>query len=222
MTVVLTLGEKLWRHVAWCADLSRIESWSTLTSKSTDEAKVNDLKIVIIVQQNILRLQISVGEAKSMQVIDALQQLLDVVPADTRTKVAFLNDIGEHLSAADKLQDNISNFDLGTIFLVPDGALFESKVAHEVLMLKLLYNCDFLLKLLHKLLSLWEHACVDNLDRVCSIGIHAFLNFGAKAATKCSSEGIIVNSRNHAFLCYSKFFLLINNENWKYIKLKIE
>ena len=81
MASVRLVLDEFWRHKARRAHPRSIKSWIILALQRTDEAEVDYLEVVVLVEENILRFEVPVGEPFWMQVVNTLDQLLEVVAA---------------------------------------------------------------------------------------------------------------------------------------------
>ena len=75
---VITL-DNLRRHVPLCAYNAFLQAVAILTGDWSREAKVGNFEVEIFVEQQILGLQIAMGDAFKVAVVETFKQLLDVV-----------------------------------------------------------------------------------------------------------------------------------------------
>lgn len=75
VTLIWLLGEHFRCHIARCSDDGAIESRTIACLKSAGEAEVNEFDIVVAIHQNILRFEITMGEAFRVDVKQTLKHL---------------------------------------------------------------------------------------------------------------------------------------------------
>ena len=95
MAVVRDLLQELRRHEPWRPNICRVEALAVLPSQRAYKAKVNDLDIEVLRQQDVLGLDVSVREPLAVQIVDALQDLSEVVAGEVRAECTFLGNIRE-------------------------------------------------------------------------------------------------------------------------------
>lgn len=69
------------------------------------EPKINQLQIVLVVEQQILRLEISVNDAQLVQVLDRALDLLEELARFLLGQLLLLDDVVEELAPRDILHD---------------------------------------------------------------------------------------------------------------------
>ena len=70
------------RHVAIGAVIGGVDAGAVATLDWAGEAEVCNLDVVVLVEEDVLGLQVAVRETLAMDIVDALQHLLEVVLAD--------------------------------------------------------------------------------------------------------------------------------------------
>ena len=84
----------------------------------TGEAEVRNLQIKVVVEQKILRLQISVSDAIRVAVVEALKRLLEVVTGDGLGEGSRRSDEVEDLALLGNAQHNVVDLTLALGLLV--------------------------------------------------------------------------------------------------------
>ena len=73
--------ENLRSLIAFRADFGSLEATAVSAIELLDKAEINEFYFVILTEKNVLRLQVSVGKAHFMDVIDSREHLLKIVLA---------------------------------------------------------------------------------------------------------------------------------------------
>ena len=81
------------------------------------EAEIHDFDVVIVVEEDVLGLQITVAETSPVQVMDALEQLLEVVPAFLLLEGAGVGQVIEEIASRDHLLHDVCDTLLRAICL---------------------------------------------------------------------------------------------------------
>lgn len=76
------------------------------------------------------------GETLGVDIVDGLDQLLGVVAHDALLERPRVRHVVEELATVDQLADDVSDGDLISILLVPDGVLVELEVFDDVLVVE--------------------------------------------------------------------------------------
>lgn len=96
-------------HVPRGANLSAVEARAIATGQRARKAEVNDLDIIVLVDKEVLRLEVTVGETFRMDVAKTKEHLLEVVLADGFRQWAGVNDVVEELTTSDHLLLDVSD-----------------------------------------------------------------------------------------------------------------
>lgn len=202
LTLVWLLGQNLRSHVAWRADLRSVGAGAVATFKWASEAEVDDLNVIHLVEEDIFRFQVSVREALRVDVVDALQDLLEEILADFLREGARVRDVVEELTASDHLLSNVGDLDLLSVLLIHGRVLLELEILDNVSMVKLVSCLDFFLQKLEGLLvELWVIQAEDLKGIFGAILGSSELDLGREARAKGSSEGESVKSCRHMYVC---------------------
>ena len=154
--MIWLLGEDLRCHISWCADLRSVGAGAVSTLKRAGKTEVNDLDVVELVEEDVFWLQVSVREALRVDVVDALQNLLEEVLADLFSEGSRVCDVVEEFATSDHLLRDISDLDLLSILLVHGRVFLELKVLDNVSMVELVCCLDFFFQKFEGLLvELW-------------------------------------------------------------------
>ena len=76
------------------------------------------------------------GETLGVDIVDGLDQLLGVVAHDALLERPRVRHVVKELATVDQLADDVSDGDLISILLVPDGVLVELEVFDDVLVVE--------------------------------------------------------------------------------------
>ena len=142
--LVWLLLKDLWRHVAWCADHRVRESGAITSFKLAGEAEIDQLDVVVLVEEDVLRLEVAVREALGVDVQEAEEELATVELDDRLREGAVIHDVVEELTTFNKLLDNICNTLLLSVFVDQNGLLFEFHISDDVLMVQGCRGVDLL------------------------------------------------------------------------------
>ena len=93
MAVVRDLLQELRCHEPWRPNICRVEALAVLPSQRAYKAKVNDLDIEVLCQQDVLRFDVSVREPLAVQIVDTLQDLSEVVAGEVRAECSLLSNV---------------------------------------------------------------------------------------------------------------------------------
>jgi len=81
----------LWGHVAWCANESvSFKAGGLCAVNEICQPEVGKLEVVLVIEEHVLRLQVSVRNSLAVGVVNRLDQLLGVVAHDLGLKLASL------------------------------------------------------------------------------------------------------------------------------------
>ena len=203
-------------HVAYCADIRSISARAIATLKRADRIVVvskNLNVILLVVEKDVLGLQISVREAPRVHVLDALQDLSEVVLADSLGKGASRRNPIKELATSDQLRNNVRYLNLLSILLAHGSIHLEPLVllCNVYMIRKAICFAFFLQKLELLLVKLWVVIAEDFKGVLCTVLVSANFYFTWKARTKGSSEGESVKSCSHMFWFFKllKFLNLI-------------
>ena len=193
--LVWLLLKDLWRHVAWCAD-HRVRESSAITSfKLAGEAEIDQLDVVVMVEEDVLRLEVSVREALGIDVQEAEEELATVKLDNGLLEGAVIHDVVEEFTTFNKLLHNICDTFLLSVFVDQNGLLFKFYIPDDVLMVKGCRCVDLLFQ---------ESECafvelgalqVKNLNRELLIRIrisNGLSDLSAEALSKLLGESIFV------------------------------
>ena len=95
VAVVRDLFQELGSHETWRPNVCCVEALAVLPSQRAYKTEVDELDIEVFRQQDILGLDVSVREPLAVQIVDALQDLSEVVPGEVRAERSFLGNIRE-------------------------------------------------------------------------------------------------------------------------------
>lgn len=76
------------------------------------------------------------SKTAGVDVVHSLDELLGVVTDDLLVEWTRVSHVVKKLSTMNQLANNVSDLDLFTIFLVPDGVLVEFKIFDNVLVVE--------------------------------------------------------------------------------------
>jgi len=88
------------RHVVMRAKPGVQETGSVSACHRASEPEVRNLEVEVLIQEEILRLQVSVRNARSVAVVEAVQRLLEVVTGNGLFERSRVSDEVEHLAVA--------------------------------------------------------------------------------------------------------------------------
>jgi len=91
-------------HVALCAEVGFQGATSVTTLQRSCEAEISDTQVVILVEQKVFRLQVAVSDTLGMDVVEALEKLLEVVAANGLAEIASGQDKIKELATRDKFK----------------------------------------------------------------------------------------------------------------------
>lgn len=94
-------------HVFLCSQVSLHSSHATHSCQSGCESEVNYFQIVILVEHQVFRLEISVGKAHIVALIEAFHELQKVKPGDSFGELSGHSDEIKKISAACILEDQV-------------------------------------------------------------------------------------------------------------------
>ena len=144
-------------------------------------------------------------EALTVQIVDALEDLAEVVAGQALAEGAFLCNVREHFSAIDELLSDKGHFLNFSARLVPSGSLHELIVFHEVFVLNLLDNPDFFPQLLNECLLLLNLAHIDEFDRVATaLVILRCFDLGAETKSERLPQHVSIYCRCHLIISVVK------------------
>ena len=95
LTLVWLLGQDLGSHVAWGTDARSVRTRAITALQGACEAKVDDFNVIELVEEDVLWLQVSVREALRVDIVDSLEDLLEVVSADSSREGTGVSDVVE-------------------------------------------------------------------------------------------------------------------------------
>ena len=95
VAVVRDLFQELGSHETWRPNVRCVEALAVLPSQRAYKTEVDELDIEVFRQQDILGLDVSVREPLAVQIVDALQDLSEVVPGEVRAERSFLGNVRE-------------------------------------------------------------------------------------------------------------------------------
>ena len=95
VAVVRDLFQELGSHETWRPNVRCVEALAVFPSQRAYKTEVDELDIEVFRQQDILGLDVSVREPLAVQIVDALQDLSEVVPGEVRAERSFLGNVRE-------------------------------------------------------------------------------------------------------------------------------
>ena len=120
LSLVWLLVKNLWCHVSWGTNYRPAETGSISSFKWACESKIDKFHIEILIEKNVLRLQISMGETLRVEVVKTKEHLLEIVSADLFGEWTSVCDVVKELSTKDWLLSDVSDWDLVSAFLILD------------------------------------------------------------------------------------------------------
>ena len=135
------------------------------------------------------------GEPSRVDVIEALQELLEEVTAHPFGEWATSLNVVHQLAPRDYLLHDVADlFRLLTIWSSHLCLLFSVIVADDVLVAELLQSCDLAVEVAHCLLvELWIRVVKDFDCILCAVGPLSELYLGSEPGPKFCSKDVIVN-----------------------------
>ena len=200
LSLVWLSGENLWGHVTWGTNDRSVSSGAIATLKRASEAEIDDLNVIHLVEKDVLWLEISVGEALGVDVVNTLKHLLEEVLADLLAEGARVGDVVEELTASDHLLSDVGYLNLLSTRLGHSGAFLKFEVLDHVLMVKLRGGINLLLeKLEGTLVKLWVIEAEDLEGILSTVLGGSELDLGRETGAKSSSESESVKCCGHYF-----------------------
>ena len=105
-------GLQLRRHILHCSNKSIAEAHARLALDRASEAEICDFDVVVLIEEDVLKLEVAVRDAPAVHVADTLDHLLCVVLHDGKRKATFSDKVVEELALGQKLRGDIANIDL--------------------------------------------------------------------------------------------------------------
>ena len=189
--LVWLLLKDLWCHVAWCADHRVRESGAITSFKLAGEAEIDQLDVVVLVEEDVLRLEVAVREALGVDVEEAEEELATVELDDGLREGAVIHDVVEELTTFNKLLDNICNTLLLSVFVDQNGLFFEFHISDDVLMVQGCRGVDLLFEESECALVELGALQVENLNRELLIRIvvsNSLSDLSAESLSKLLGE----------------------------------
>ena len=114
-SLVWDLMDDFGGHEGRCANLLMVEALAMGAREWGSEAKVCDFQIAFGVEKDVLRLEIPMGEAPRVHVMDRHHQLLEVIAARSFVEGARVLDVVLQLAAKQRFLSNVGDRSLRTI-----------------------------------------------------------------------------------------------------------
>ena len=125
---------KLGRHVIESTELRQKYAWAVFALKWWQEPEVSDLDVEIVVQEQILWLQVSMGYSRSVAEVETLQHLFENVAGQIFFESASDGKIIEQFSTCGELKNDELHFLLfAIVFLIYLWPKFD--LLYKILML---------------------------------------------------------------------------------------
>jgi hypothetical protein len=152
------------------------------------EAEVRDLEVLVLVQQQVLRLQVTMHHALLVTVRDGADELAEVLAGRLLVEAAGAHNLVEKLASLDKLEDK------------EDVALRCQHLLelHHVLVRHLLHDGDLLLDLRAHVLLL-DLRLAEDLDGhlLARLTVDGVLHFAERALAKRLADLILADALRH-------------------------
>ena len=139
-------------HVSFSALEGSLEAVTLCSLERSCEPKVDNFAIEVVIQDNVLRLQISVTEAIHVHEADASEDLLEEIAALGLCENTGVIDVREELSSHDGLLGDVSHPLCSAICLDVLGLLLPFVVPDDILVLKIDRCTNFLIDEFQELL----------------------------------------------------------------------
>lgn len=97
----------LWSHVALSTQHCAHLAGSICPGEQLRKSEVCNQKVELLIQQNVLRLEIAMGEALAVAVIQSLNQLLEVEAGHLLREAASITQKLEDFSSLGELDDGV-------------------------------------------------------------------------------------------------------------------
>ena len=199
LALVLVVVENLWGHVHWGADFRRVEACSLSSGDVGCKTEVDDFHVEVLVQENVLWLQVSVGQALRVEVVDPVDHLLHEVPADRLAECSGAVDVLVKLTAHDRFLDQVGHgFVLLTVHSLHNRRFCELMVLDDVRVVESHGCLDFCLEILDSLCVVLGLLEVKDFDCILLTVIRvAKLDLGAEALAKGLRQVVLVKCSLH-------------------------
>ena len=202
LALVGLLSVDLWGHEAERANDGAVHARAISSLDWAGEAKVDNLDVIESVEQDILALEIAMGEALGVNVVDGLNELLGVVADNLLVEGARVGNIIEELATWHKLANDVGDLDKLTVLLFPGRVLVELEVLYDVAMLKALNRFDLVLEELEgSLVELWVVKAEDLHGILVAIWSSCKFDLGTESRAESLSKRILVNRGSHFDIC---------------------
>mmetsp|Transcript_18364 Transcript_18364/g.21664 ORF Transcript_18364/g.21664 Transcript_18364/m.21664 type:complete len:226 (-) Transcript_18364:25-702(-) len=201
LALVGLLGDDFGSHVAGSADLGTVDTGAIAALKRASKAEVDDLDVVVLVEEDVLGLEIAMGEAARVDVVDALEQLLEVELADLLSEGTGVGDVVEELATSDHLLDDIGNVLALATSLLQGGLLLKVVVAHDIVVVELRGGLNLLAEQLEgSLVEVGVGEVEDLKGEFLAVLSLPDLDFSREAGAERPAKGESVESGTHCFV----------------------
>ena len=155
-----------WSHVVQGSELGRQISTSVLAFNWSSKPKVSNFQNEVLVQQEVLWFEVSVSNALSMAEVQALKQLLEVVPGDLLAELSRVGNEVKEFSSLSEFEHDVADFLVDSVVLFVDS-LSGLNLLYDIDVFQTLHGVDFVEdKLFHAMV----HVVVHDLDGALSSG----------------------------------------------------
>lgn len=124
MALVRLFHDEFWRHVRSRSQDSLEEATAVTTLNGCRKTEVSEANVEVAVEHDVLRFEVTVGDALDVHVVAHLQHLLKVVAADLNRERLQRNKV-EKLTSGNELKRHVGDRDLRAVRPGLDGVFFE-------------------------------------------------------------------------------------------------
>ena len=194
VALVLFLVTDFGGHVAGRAQIRVQRTLAVTAHDGRGKAEINDLQVVLLIEEHILRLEIAMASALLVEVVERVQQLREVVAANFRGR--WLDgEILEEFALRHVLLNDVGNFVFLAVFGdFLNGGLLAFVHSNDIGVRNVLVNFALLVE--NVVVVLRHVGMVENFDGVPFFSaVNAKEHLGSGTFTNLSLEGILVEGR---------------------------
>jgi hypothetical protein len=108
-SLIWLLQVDFWCHVVHGAQLG-VELARTISAVNRSrKSEIRDLKVEVLVKQEVLRLEVPMGHSLVMAVVETVHELAEEISGDLLLKPSSVGDVIEYLASLGQFEDNIAD-----------------------------------------------------------------------------------------------------------------